>query len=120
MYIDRGISKPVKPREVAILIGYVVAFVCIVLANYFYQDALFEVNLEYIPEWQSSLSASSIKFFEMITLLGYGAVGVFFFFIFYIFSTRERAFYLLSVHTTESLFNQLTKMMYRSPRPYFY
>ena len=43
-----------------------------------------------------------------------------FFIIFYIFSTRERAFYILLVHTTESLFNQLTKMIYRSSRPYFY
>ena len=43
-----------------------------------------------------------------------------FFFVFYIFSTRERAFYILLVHTTESLFNQLSKMIYRSPRPYFY
>lgn len=43
-----------------------------------------------------------------------------FFFIFYIFSTREKAFYLLLVHTTESLFNQLTKMIYRNSRPYFY
>ena len=66
------------------------------------------------------MSKASIKFFELITLMGYGAVGVTFFFILYTFSTREKAFYLLLVQTTESLFNQLAKLVYHSPRPYFY
>lgn len=36
MDIDAGFRKPVKPREVAILIAYVVAFALIILADYFY------------------------------------------------------------------------------------
>jgi len=66
------------------------------------------------------MSNASIKFFELITLCGYGAAGVTFFFIIYTFSTREKAFYLLLVHTSESLFNQLTKMIYHADRPYFH
>jgi membrane-associated phospholipid phosphatase len=61
-----------------------------------------------------------VTYFETITLFGYGAAGVSFFFLFYLFSTREKAFYILIVHTSESLFNQLVKQLYRSPRPYFF
>ena len=66
------------------------------------------------------MSTSARQFFEIITLFGYGAAGVSYFFLFYLFSTREKAFYILIVHTLESLYNQLAKQIYRSPRPYFY
>ena len=36
MDINRGMIKPMKPREVAIFIGYIVAFGCIILSDYFY------------------------------------------------------------------------------------
>jgi hypothetical protein len=109
-----------KPRDIVIFVAYLVAFALIILANYFYLEPLFEVNLKYVPGWQEGMSGASVKFFEIITLFGYGAAGVTYFFILYTFSTREKAFYFLLVQTSESLFNQLAKMIYHQSRPYFY
>jgi hypothetical protein len=72
-----------------------------------------------VPDWQNGMSNASIEFFKFITLFGYGAAGAAFFFLAYIFSSREKAFYILFVHTVQSLYNQEAKMLYRSARPYF-
>ena len=117
---NSGKSLANKPRDIVIFVAYLIVFALLSVADYFYQDPLFEVNLKYVPGWQDAMSDASVKFFEIITLFGYAAVGIGFFFLFYTFSTREKAFYFLLVQTSESLLNQLAKLIYHNSRPYFY
>jgi signal transduction histidine kinase len=68
----------------------------ILLATQFEQNTV-------LGNWQKT--DSIVGFYKFFTLSGYGSVGVSFFFLFYTFSTREKAFYLLFVQTCESLYN---------------
>lgn len=53
-----------------------------------------------------------------MTELGRGPTAATIFFLFYNFSTREKAFYILFVHTFIAILNCELKMIYRDPRPY--
>ena len=59
-----------------------------------------------------------IFYFKTMTLLGYGQAAIVFFVGFFVLSTREKAFYLLLVHTVAGIVNQELKMVYHNPRPY--
>jgi hypothetical protein len=53
-----------------------------------------------------------------MTYLGYGAGCMAIIGIYYFFSTREKAFYLLFVYITESYVNEQLKLIYKNPRPF--
>ena len=53
-----------------------------------------------------------------MTLFGYGHAAIVAFALFFIFSTRDKAFYLLLMHTIAGIMNQELKMVYHNPRPY--
>ena len=92
-------------RDKLVFIGYIILFIALIVADVFYKDQLFTLNNEVMPAVQKALPMWIIEYFKMMTLLGYGAAGVTMFMLFYIFSTRDKAFYILLVHTIESLFN---------------
>ena len=106
-------------RERIVFALYIIALAAIIGADALYEGPLFQTNLDIVPAWQHDMSDASITYFKLITLLGYGAVGVGIFMLTFIFFSREKAFYILFVHTLESLANQLLKMLYQAPRPYF-
>jgi membrane-associated phospholipid phosphatase len=51
-------------------------------------------------------------------MLGNGPVAVGFFILYFCFSTREKAFYILLVHTFIGTINLELKIIYHNPRPY--
>jgi len=53
-----------------------------------------------------------------MTLFGYGQFAIIVFALFFTFSTREKAFYMLLVHTVAGIVNQELKIIYHNPRPY--
>jgi membrane-associated phospholipid phosphatase len=57
-------------------------------------------------------------YFKFVTLFGYGQAAIVFFALAFVFSTREKAFYLLFVHTVAGICNQELKILYRNPRPF--
>lgn len=64
------------------------------------------------------LGSLSIFYFKFVTLFGEGHVAAGFFGIVYAFSSRDKAYYLLFVHTVAGIANQELKIMYHDPRPY--
>lgn len=67
------------------------------MSEYFYRWPLFYYSIESIPQVQSYMTTPVLRFFRFMTFLGYAYMGAGTFFLFYVFSSRERAFYLLFV-----------------------
>ena len=104
------------------LISFILSFLIfgfLILADYLYRPSLYKLTLEKVPILQANLSSASKVFFQFVTQLGYGHIGAIIVFITFSISTREKALYLLLVQTTESLLNQIMKLIYHDPRPYF-
>eukprot|EP00347_Sterkiella_histriomuscorum_P021952 403332200 len=76
------------------------------------------LDSQFLPEWQNSLNSSTKMFFKIITFLGYGNAAIAIFALFFAFSSRDKAFYLLLVHTFDGFLNQQLKIIYRDPRPF--
>ena len=59
-----------------------------------------------------------MKFFKYLSYLGTGPIGIGFFVLFFVFSTREKAFYILLAQTCCQNLNLEMKIIYHDPRPY--
>ena len=84
-------------QDVIVFALYIALFSGIIVADIYYQEPLFQLDLEVIPGIQETFSEATIMYFKLITLCGYGAAGAVFIFIFFTFSSRDKAFYLLFV-----------------------
>ena len=85
--------------------GFIIILGLIIGTEFAYRDPLFKLTLRWVPHLQSSLSNASINFFWFMTFLGYGNAPVAVFVLYYVFSTRDKAFFLLFVHTCEGYVN---------------
>jgi membrane-associated phospholipid phosphatase len=85
----------------------------------FYRDSLFQKSLSIIPEWKSGTPQ---KFKEFCILLKYvGSSRVFFALlaIIHIFFPINKSFTFLNVFLYSYYFNNLMKMIYSNPRPFW-
>jgi len=58
-----------------------------------------------VSSWQKTMDPSTLDFYKFMTILGYGFNAVIWYSLAYIFSTREKAFYLFLVHVVEGVIN---------------
>ena len=87
------------------------------MSEAFYKQPLFDFSLTNIPELQK-MGPAAINFFKFMTIFGYGIGPVIIIVLFYLFSTREKSFYLICVHAIQSFINEQLKSIYKDPRPY--
>lgn len=95
-------------------------WLAILLADLFYNEPLYALTLEWVPQWQANYSKESfmIRFLKAATLLGEGYAAATVVALAFVFTSRERTFYLLVAFATASYVNKNLKLMYRNPRPY--
>ena len=84
---------------------FLVTIVGLIIAERFFNEPLFQLTLEVVPKIQPHLNQVTILYLKFMTLFGYGHVAIIFFGIAFAFSTREKAFYLLFVHTWAGILN---------------
>ncbi|CDW73235.1 pap2 superfamily phosphatase [Stylonychia lemnae] len=111
-------SRLTETSSVWHLVIFSAAIVTIVLAEQLYREPLFNLTLRVVPDVQKDISDFALYYFKFMTLFGYGHFAVGVFVLFFTFSTREKAFYLLLVHTVAGILNQELKIIYHNPRPY--
>eukprot|EP00347_Sterkiella_histriomuscorum_P005707 403355575 len=107
-----------KTESPWVLVIYAFTLALLLILEQFFRGPLYQLTLDIVPGIQAKLTAPAIWYFKFMTLFGYGHAAIIFFALFYAFSTREKAFYLLLVHTVAGIMNQELKMIYHNPRPY--
>ena len=92
----------------------------ILMADLFYREPLYQLTLDYVPDWQSmhTRDHSTIVIMRVLTYLGEGYAGAVIFGLAFVFASRDRAFYVLFAHTMAANINKNLKLIYRNPRPY--
>lgn len=90
------------------------------LADLFYREPLYALTLEIVPPWQAQYTRESflIKLTRAITYLGEGYAAAILFTFAFVYTSRDKAFYLLFVHAAATTVNKNLKIIYRNPRPY--
>jgi len=87
------------------LLFYGIAIIILITAERFFNEPLFQLTIEVVPSIQAHLNFPAILYLKFMTLFGYGHMAIVFFAIAFAFSTREKAFYLLFVHTWAGILN---------------
>ena len=102
------------------LLVYLAALLAIGMADLFYNEPLYTLTLEWVPQWQSTYTKDSfmIQFLKAATILGEGYAAAAIILLSFVFTSRERTFFLLLALECASYVNKNLKLMYRNPRPY--
>ena len=100
--------------------GYLAFLLLIGLADLLYNEPLYALTLRLVPEWQSGFTFDSftVQFLRTVTHLGEGYSAAVIFGLAFVFTSRDRAFYLMIAFTSAIFINKNLKIIYRNPRPY--
>jgi hypothetical protein len=107
-------------QERKTLLIYIAIALFLGLADLFYRDPLYALTLEYVPEWQKQHTKEStmIQLTRAVTYLGEGYASAVIFTLYFVLTSRDKAFYILFVHSAATTINKNLKIIYRNPRPY--